>query len=593
MQKMINLKINNIEVSIKEDSTILEAAKNVNIKIPALCYHEDLCVAGNCRVCVVEQKGVNNLKAACATPAEENMEIYTNSSRVREARKTIIGLLLSEHNNDCLHCYKNGNCELQTLAREYLVDSDRYISILKDYTIDRSSPSIIKDDSKCIKCQRCVRTCAELQDVNALCVSGKGSEIKISTFFEKPMDSIVCTNCGQCVIHCPTGALTEKSCIDEVWEVLNDPSRHVVVQTAPAVRVGLGEAVGLEPGQSLTGKMVTALKMLGFDAVFDTNFSADLTIMEEGTELLRRLKKKIKDNENAALPQFTSCSPGWVKYIEHEFPDILEHLSTCKSPQQMLGPLAKTYYAQNMKISPEDIVVVSIMPCTAKKFEANRPEMYSSGYKDVDYVLTTREFGTMIQQAGINFESLKNSECDSILGKHTGAGVIFGATGGVMEAALRTAYEMVTGREVPFANLNITPVRGMGGVKEAAIKIENCRPDWKFLENVELKVAVAHGLSNARKLADQVSAGKSPYHFIEIMACPGGCLSGGGQPMPVNDEIRKKRTGAIYAEDESLEFRKSHDNPEIKRIYRDFLKEPLSHRSHELLHTGYTKRKKY
>jgi len=590
---MINLKINNTEVSIKEGSTILDAAKKINIEIPTLCYHEDLCIAGNCRVCVVEQKGVNNLKPACATPVEENMEIYTSSNRVREARKTIIGLLLSEHNNDCLHCYKNGNCELQTLAREYLVDSDKYINILKDYTIDRSSPSIIKDDSKCIKCQRCVRTCAELQDVNALCVSGKGSEIKITSFFEKPMDSIVCTNCGQCVIHCPTGALIERSYIDEVWEVLNNPSRHVVVQTAPAVRVGLGEAVGLEPGQSLTGKMVTALKMLGFDAVFDTNFSADLTIMEEGTELLTRLKKKIKDNENVALPQFTSCSPGWVKYIEHEFPDILEHLSTCKSPQQMLGPLAKTYYAQKMKINPEDIVVVSIMPCTAKKFEANRPEMYSSGYKDVDYVLTTREFGTMIQQAGINFESLEDSECDSILGKHTGAGVIFGVTGGVMEAALRTAYEIVTGREVPFSNLNIMPVRGLDGVKEATIKIENCRAEWKFLENFELKVAVAHGLSNARKLAEQVSAGKSLYHFIEIMACPGGCLSGGGQPIPINDEIRKKRTEAIYAEDESLEFRKSHDNPEIKRIYKDFLKEPLSHKSHELLHTVYTKRKKY
>jgi NADP-reducing hydrogenase subunit HndD len=590
---MVNLKINDIEVSIEEGSTILEAAKKVNIEIPTLCYHEDICIAGNCRVCVVEQKGVNSLKPACATPVEENMEIFTSSNSVRKARKTIISLLLSEHNNDCLHCYKNGNCELQALAGEYLVDPDKYISISKDYTIDRSSPSIIKDDSKCIKCQRCVRTCAELQDVNALCVSGKGSGIKITTFFEKPMDSIFCTNCGQCVIHCPTGALTEKSYIDEVWEVLNNPSKHVVVQTAPAVRVGLGEAVGLEPGQSLTGKMVTALKMLGFDAVFDTNFSADLTIIEEATELLAKLKKKIKDNENATLPQFTSCSPGWVKYIEYEFPDILEHLSTCKSPQQMLGPLAKTYYAQNMKINPKDIVVVSIMPCTAKKFEANRPEMCSSGYKDVDYVLTTREFGKMIQQAGINFESLEDSECDSILGKHTGAGVIFGATGGVMEAALRTAYEIITGKEVPFPNLNIIPVRGLEGVREATIKIENYKAEWQFLENVELKVAVAHGLSNARKLVEQVSAGKSPYHFIEIMACPGGCLSGGGQPMPVNNEIRKKRTDAIYAEDESLEFRKSHDNPEIKRIYKDFLHEPLGHKSHELLHTSYTKRKKY
>jgi len=593
MAEMVNLKINDIDVNIKEGSTILEAAKLANIKIPTLCYHEDLCVAGNCRVCVVEQSGVNNLKAACATPVEENMEIYTNTSRVREARKTVIGLLLSEHNNDCPHCYKNGNCELQTLASDYLVDPDKYINILRDYTIDRSSPSIIKDDSKCIKCQRCVRTCDELQDVNALCVSGKGSMTKISTFFEKPMDSVTCTNCGQCVIHCPTGALVERDYIDEVWETLSDPIKHVVIQTAPAVRVGIGEALGLEPGQRLTGKMVTALKKIGFDAVFDTNFSADLTIMEEVMELLTRLKRKIIDNEDVALPQFTSCSPGWIKYIEHEFPDILDNLSTCKSPQQMLGALAKTYYARNMKIDPENIVVVSIMPCTAKKFEADRPEMYSSGYKDVDYVLTTREFGKMIEQAGINFESLQDSECDSILGKHTGAGVIFGATGGVMEAALRTAYEIITGREVPFSNINIMPVRGLEGVREAAIKIEDCRPEWKFLENVDLKVAVAHGLSNARKLAEQVSDGKSPYHFIEIMACPGGCLSGGGQPIPVNNEIRKKRTEAIYAEDESLEFRKSHENPEIKRIYKDFLQKPLSHKSHELLHTSYTKRKKY
>jgi NADP-reducing hydrogenase subunit HndD len=593
MPEMVNLKINDISVSIEAGSTILDAAKKINIKIPTLCHHEDLCIAGNCRVCVVEQKGVDALKASCATPAENNMEIYTNTSKVREARKAIIGLLLSEHNNDCLHCYKNGNCELQSMAKDYLVDSDKYISVLKSYEIDRSSPSIIKDDSKCIRCQRCVRTCTELQDVNALAVSGKGSEMKISTFMEKPMDYVVCTNCGQCVTHCPTGALVEKNYLDEVWEALNDPSKHVVVQTAPAVRVGLGEAMGLDAGKSYTGKMVTALKMLGFDAVFDTNFSADLTILEEGTELLTRLKDKIENGKDVALPQFTSCSPGWIKYIEHEFPDILDYLSTCKSPQQMLGPLAKTYYAKNMKIDPKNIIVVSIMPCTAKKFEANRPEMYSSGYKDVDYVITTREFGRMIQQAGIDFELLKDSECDSILGKHTGAGVIFGATGGVMEAAIRTAYEIVTGREVPFSNLEVTPVRGLEGVKEAAIKIEGAKAEWKFLENVELKVAVAHGLANARPLAAQVQDGKSPYHFIEIMACPGGCIAGGGQPMPVNNNIRKKRTEAIYGEDESMQLRKSHENPEVKRIYEDFLEKPLGHKSHELLHTTYTKRKKY
>jgi len=593
MADMIKLKINDISVEVPKGATILDASRKLNIKIPTLCHHDDLCVAGNCRVCLVEQKGARTLQASCAVPAAEGMEIYTNSKKVREARKAIIDLLLSEHAGECTSCYKSGNCELQTLAQEYLAEGGRYISIADKTPIDNSSPAILKDDSKCIKCQRCVRTCAELQGVSALWATHKGNEMKIETFFNKPMHYVVCTNCGQCVNRCPTGALVEKNYIEKVWNAIDNPNKHVVVQTAPAVRVGLGESLGMDPGKVVTGKMVSALKQLGFDSVLDTDFTADLTIIEEGTELLTRLKKALVDKEKVALPMTTSCSPGWIKFIEHEFPNLLPNISTCKSPQQMFGALAKTYYADKKKINPKDMVSVSIMPCTAKKFEAGRPEMNASGYQDVDYVLTTRELGHMIKQAGLDFINLPEENYDSIMGQSTGAAVIFGATGGVMEAALRTAYEIVTGKEVPFKNLNIIPVRGMEGVKEASIKIENVLDDWKFLEGAELKVAIAHGLSNARKLMELVDSGKSPYHFIEIMACPGGCLGGGGQPIPTNMDIRKKRTEAIYFADESLPIRKSHENPEIKMIYEDFLKEANSHKAHELLHTHYTTRKKY
>lgn len=589
---MINLKINNQAVKVPVGTTILEAAKQINIKIPTLCHHTDLCVAGNCRVCVVEQVGARTLQASCAVPVAEGMEIFTNTAKVRKARKDIIELLLSEHNSDCTKCYKNNNCELQTLAKENLVEDDKYIDIAVKKPIDKSSPSIQKDDSKCIRCQRCVRTCAELQHVNALTMAHKGEHAIVQTFLDLPMNDVVCTNCGQCINRCPTGALVERNYIDEVWQALGDPTKHVVVQTAPAVRVALAEALGLGVGSRDTGKMVTALRMLGFDKVFDTNFTADLTIMEEGTEFLTRLKEALVDKKKVALPMTTSCSPGWIKYIEHEFPTLLEHVSTCKSPQQMFGPLAKTYYADKAGIDPKNIVSVSVMPCTAKKYEADRPEMYASGYKDVDYVLTTRELGLMIQQAGIDFDKLKDSKEDSLLGAHTGAAVIFGATGGVMEAALRTAYELVTGKEVPFKNLNIMPVRGMEGVKEATIKIEGALPAWKFLEGAEVKVAIAHGLTNARQLMKQLEAGKSPYHFIEVMACPGGCIGGGGQPIPTSMDIRKKRTEAIYAEDEALTIRKSHENPEVQHIYKDFLEKPLGHKSHELLHTHYKKRNK-
>jgi NADP-reducing hydrogenase subunit HndD len=589
---MIKLTINKMPIEVAEGTTILDAAKQLKFTIPTLCHHPDLCVAGNCRVCVVELKGSKNLVASCAMPAAEGMDVITNSLKVRRARKDIIELLLAEHSMNCTKCYKNGNCELQNLSREYLTEADRFIDVSIQKPIDKSSPAIQKDESKCIKCQRCVRTCAELQHVNALTMAHKGDKVTVETFLDLPIDEVVCTNCGQCVNRCPTGALIERNYIEEVWEALADPKKHVVVQTAPAVRVGLGELLGFPVGTRVTGKMVSALRRIGFNAVFDTNFTADLTIMEEGTELLTRLKDVLVNKKKVALPMMTSCSPGWVKYLEHEFPALLDNLSTCKSPQQMFGPLAKTYYAKKVDVNPADMIVVSIMPCTAKKFEAAREEMNSSGYRDVDYVLTTRELGLMIQQAGIDFLSLEDTHCDSLLGEHSGAAVIFGATGGVMEAAIRTAYELITGRPVPFENLDILPVRGMEGVKEASIKIEGTLPEWKFLEGVEFKAAIAHGLTNARTLMKKVEKGEAPYHFIEIMACPGGCLGGGGQPIPTNMEIRKKRTEAIYAEDHGLPIRKSHENPEIQHIYKEFLKAPLGHKSHELLHTHYTKREK-
>lgn len=596
MAKKIKLKIDGMLITVDEGTTILKAAKQLSIHIPTLCFHDDLCVAGNCRVCVVEMKGAKTLPASCAMPVAEGMEIETNSLKVRTARRHIIELLLSEHNAKCTTCYKNGNCELQNLAAEYKIGEETFIDLVphKNYTIDAYSPSIIKDDSKCIRCQRCVRTCEELQHVSALGVAYKGDKMKISTFFEHPMLEVVCTNCGQCVIRCPTGALVERNYVDEVWDAIYNEKKHVVVQTAPAVRVALGEDLDMPTGSLVTGKMVSALRRLGFNSVLDTDFTADLTIIEEGHELLSRLKRALVDKDpTVKLPMTTSCSPGWIKFIEHTYPEYLENVSTCKSPQQMFGALAKTYYAQKRGIDPANIISVSIMPCTAKKFEADRPEMTSSGYKDVDFVLTTRELAVMIKQAGLDFEHLEESKYDSIMGESTGAAVIFGATGGVMEAALRTAYEVVTGREVPFNGLNITPVRGMDGVKEAAIKIEKVKPEWSFLEGAELKTVVAHGLTNAKKVMDAVRDGKANYHFIEIMACPGGCLGGGGQPIPTNAEIRAKRAEAIYAEDAGKPIRKSHENPEIVKIYQDFLKEPLGHKSHELLHTHYKKRERY
>lgn len=596
MANTVNLKIDGIDISVEAGKTVLDAAKELNIHIPTLCYHEDLCVAGNCRVCVVEQEGARNLVASCAMPAQEGMVIHTNTHKVRNARRHVVELLLSEHNADCTKCYKNTKCELQDLASEMVITEPMFIDLVpeKNYTIDNFSPSIIKDDSKCIRCQRCVRTCHELQHVSALGVAYKGDQMKISTFFEHPMLDVVCTNCGQCVIRCPTGALVEKNYIDQVWDAIYDPDKHVIVQTAPATRIALGEDFGMEPGNIVTGKMAASLRRLGFDSVLDTDFSADLTIMEEGTELLTRLKKILVDkDESVKVPMFTSCSPGWIKFIEHMYPEYLENLSTCKSPQQMFGALAKTYYAQKKGIDPAKIVSVSIMPCTAKKYEAARPEMRDSGFQDVDLGLTTRELAVMIKQAGIDFESLPEENFDSIMGQSTGAAVIFGATGGVMEAALRTAYELVTGREVPFENLNITAVRGMEGVREASVKLEGLLPAWSFLEGVELKTAVAHGLTNAHQIMEAIKKGEANYHFVEVMGCPGGCIGGGGQPIPTTPEIRKKRAEAIYREDEGMKIRKSHENPEVQQIYKEFLGEPLGHKSHELLHTHYKPRKRH
>jgi len=592
---MINVTIDNLSVQVEENTSILDAAKKIGVFIPTLCYHEDLCVAGNCRVCVVEIEGRSRLEASCAVPAEDGMVIQTSSAKVRNARKVVTELLLSEHDEQCTKCYKNKNCELQDLASEYYNPVQEYIDLVpeKNYKIDTSSDALQYDPAKCIRCQRCVRTCSEIQGVNAISAAFKGKDMIISTFMEKQFAEAICTNCGQCITHCPTGALTERKYFDDIWKAMEDPTKHVVVNTAPSVRVALGEPFGMEHGTIVTGQMASALRRLGFDSVLDTDFSADLTIIEEGYELLDRLKKALVDKEDVALPMITSCSPGWVKFIEHMYPDHLDHLSTCKSPQQMFGALTKTYYAEKRGINPKDIVSVAIMPCTAKKFEANRPEMKSSGFQDIDAGLTTRELAVMIKQAGIDLKKLPEEKFDSIMGESSGAGVIFGATGGVMEAALRTVYEVATGRPVPFDKLDILPVRGLQGVKEASVKFEDCKTEFSFLNGVEAKIAVAHGLKNARQLMDQIKEGKSPYHFIEIMACPGGCIGGGGQPIPTTDAIRKKRIEAIYREDAGKPIRKSHDNPEITQIYEDFLKEPLGHKSHKLLHTHYKKRNRF
>ena len=591
----IKVKINNREIEVEKGTSVLKAAKDNNITIPTLCYHEDLCVAGICRICVVEVEGRTKLEASCMLKLDSPMNINTHSEQVRKARRNVLELMLANHYGNCNTCTRNLNCELQTLAKEYGVDNPRFNHIEKPrYHIDKSSYAVVRDPDKCILCKRCIRTCVDLQEVGVFEAAFKGFSTKVQTFFDLPLNESFCISCGQCINRCPTGALKANDPSDVIWEAIDDPEKVVIIQTAPSPRAAIGEPFGLEPGTSVTKKLNTALRMVGFDRVFDTNFAADLTIMEEGTELLTRLKKAIVDkDETVKLPMFTSCSPGWVKYCEHFYPEFLDNLSTCKSPQQMFGAIIKTYYAEKVNIDPEKIVTVALMPCSAKKYECNRPEMRDSGFKDVDFGLTTREMAQMIKETGIQLPELEDSDFDHPLGIGTGAGLIFGSTGGVMEAALRTVYEIVTGKEVPFPGLNITPVRGMEGIKEAAIKIEQTTEDYKWLEGAELKIAVAHGTANAKKLMEKIKKGEADYHFIEIMACPGGCLGGGGQPIPTSPEIRLKRANAIYAEEKELKFRKSHDNPELQQLYKEFLGEPLGHKSHQLLHTYYTPRGRF
>lgn len=593
----VSIELNGVKMHVELGKTILEVCKENNIHIPTLCYHEDLCIAGNCRMCLVEVEGMRTLQASCAFPITSPVKIKTFSDKVRKARKHIVDLMLSEHYGECYSCVRNNNCELQTLAKEYGVDGYEFGHVCEPrFEIDRSSFAVVREMDKCILCRRCVRTCIDLQEVGVLEAINRGYDTKISTFMDKPLADVICINCGQCINRCPTGALHANDPSDEIWKAIEDPKKHVVLQTAPSPRAAIGEEFGLPAGISMTGELNTAVKRMGFDRVFDTNFTADLTIMEEGTELLTRLKKAIVDKDKSVmLPQFTSCSPGWVKFIEHFYPEYLDYLSTAKSPQQMFGSVIKTFYAQEEGIDPKDIVTVALMPCAAKKFECNRPEMNSSGYKDVDYGLTTREMAKMIREAGLRLPELPKTNFDEPFGDASGAGLIFGATGGVMEAALRTVYELVTGRPVPFKNLNIDVCRGMKGIKEASVKLENCKEDFKFLEGVELKFIVAHGTANAKVVMEMLIKGElEGYHFVEIMACPGGCIGGGGQPIPTSELIRKLRAKAIYAEEAALPVRKSHENPRIKYIYEKFLTDgPGGKLSHKLLHTKYVKRGKY
>ncbi|WP_089750347.1 MULTISPECIES: NADH-dependent [FeFe] hydrogenase, group A6 [unclassified Candidatus Frackibacter] len=571
---VVNITINDQEFEVEEGKTILAVAQDLGIKIPKLCYLKDKNEIGACRVCIVEVAG-NGYQPACTFPVTDGLEVKTNTPRLRELRRLNMELILANHPQDCLHCERSTNCELQSLAKELGVEEVRFSGETIDYELDDLTPSIVRDPNKCIQCRRCVSVCDKVQGVKALFPNHRGFDTLISPAFNKSLDEVACALCGQCIHACPVAAIKEKDSTEEVWEILNDEDKQVVVQVAPAVRVSLGEEFGLEPGTLVADKLVTACRRLGFDQVFDTVFGADLTIMEEGNELLARLEGE------GPLPMLTSCSSGWIKYIEHFHSDFLPNLSSCKSPQQMFGAMAKSYYAETENINREDIVVVSIMPCTAKKFEAARTEMEVDGVRDVDHVITTREFAKMIKMAGIDFVNLPGEEFDAPLGITTGAGDIFGVTGGVMEAALRTVYEEVTGDEL--AKLKLTDVRGFDGVREASIE----------LNGQEIKVAIINGLNNANEVLEAVKNGKKEYHFIEVMGCPGGCVGGGGQPIPTNDEIIAKRGAGLYSIDDKKKIRKSHQNPVINKIYNDYLKEPGSKKAHHLLHTTYKARDRY
>lgn len=578
--EMVNITIDGKKIQVPKDYTVLQAAREAGVEIPTLCYLKGINEIGACRMCIVEVKGARSLQAACVYPVSEGMEVLTNSERVRRARKVNLELILSNHDRSCLTCVRSGNCELQKLAEDLNVKQIRYEGENIRRPLDDFSPSVVRDPNKCILCKRCINVCRNVQEVGVINANYRGFRTVISTAFDRSLNDVACTMCGQCIQACPVGALREKDSTDIVWKALADKNKYVVVQTAPAVRVALGEEFGLPIGTRVTGKMVTALKMLGFDKVFDTDTGADLTIMEEGTELINRIKNGGK------LPLITSCSPGWIKFCEHYFPEFLDNLSTCKSPHEMFGAILKTYFAQKMGIDPANMFVVSIMPCTAKKFEAQREELAASGYPDVDAVLTTRELARMIKEAGIDFVNLPDSHFDDPMGDATGAGVIFGTTGGVMEAALRTVYEVLTGKTLE--NVEITQVRGLEGIREAEIDVGS----------MKIKAAVAHGLANAKKLLEMVKNGEKEYHFIEIMACPGGCIMGGGQPI-VHAKVKEKidvaklRASAIYDEDRSLPIRKSHENPAVKRLYEEFLGHPNSEKAHHILHTHYKKRPLY
>lgn len=591
MTKKITINVNGKPINAVEGQTILQAVNESNIHIPSLCYLEGVHKYGGCRMCMVEADGFKTLIAACMVEARDGMVIRTNTERVRHARKVNLELLLSNHPQDCLSCERSESCELQALAKDLGVTESRFRGERLE-TVKDMGPSITRDPSKCILCRRCVSVCNEVQKVGAINAQNRGFKTVIAPAMDIPMSEIDCMNCGQCVVACPVNALSETSSIKDVWNAIADPAKRVIVQVAPAVRVGIGDEFGIPPGTPVTGKLAAALKELNFDDVFDTNFAADVTIMEEGSEFLARAKKVLTGGR-AVLPMITSCSPGWIKFLEHRYPENTGNLSTCKSPHMMLGALIKSYYADKINVDPESMYVVSVMPCTAKKFEITRPELMNGGMRNVDAVLTVRELARMIREGGIDFANIDDAEFDSPMGLSTGAADIFGTTGGVMEAALRTVYELVTGRDLPFEKLHVAPIESHKQIKKAELTFENVLPDYKFLEGFTVKVAVTSGFAGADIIMEEVASGKADYHFIEVMGCPGGCVTGGGQPRTMMRNAWEKRAKGLYREDDQKDLRKSHDNPYVQMLYKEYLGAPLGHKSHELLHTTYVPRGKY